>query len=250
MAAQAGFSKASSAYASGRPGYPTEIDSWLRDTLGICESHLVVDLGAGTGKFTSHLVQTGADVIAVEPVQPMLDVLRRTYRSVRAITGSATRIPLDDECVEAVFCAQAFHWFASRETLEEIKRVLRPKGVLGLIWNVRDEASDWVMALSRIMSPYDEGTPRFHEGQWRSVFPADGFAELQQVYYKHAHRGDFETVVIDRIMSVSFIASLPQSSRKEVDLQIRQLVNSHPDLADKTDVTFPYETLVAWTKKL
>ena len=248
-AAQSGFSKASSAYVSGRPGYPKKIDSWLRDTLGMCSNKLVVDLGAGTGKFTAHLVQTGADVIAVEPVQPMLDELRRSYPSVCAKEGSAARIPLDDESADALFCAQAFHWFASTQTLDEIKRVLKPGGILGLIWNIRDETFDWVAALSRIMIPYEEGTPRFHEGQWRSVFPADGFAELQELKFEHAHRGHFETVVVDRIMSVSFIASLSLSAREEVDRQIRRLVNSYPDLSDETDVRFPYQTLVAWTEK-
>lgn len=249
-AARSGFSKASSAYVSGRPGYPKEIDGWLRDTLGMGSNKRVVDLGAGTGKFTAHLVRTGADVIAVEPVQPMLDELRRSYPSVRAKAGSATRIPLDDESADAVFCAQAFHWFASSETLDEIKRVLKPGGTLGLIWNIRDETVDWVAALGRIMSPYEEGTPRFHEGQWRSVFPADGFAELQELEFEHAHRGRFETVVVDRIMSVSFIASLSLRKREEVDRQIRRLVKSYPDLSDQTDVRFPYRTLAAWTQKI
>ena len=148
-AAQSGFSKASSAYVSGRPGYPKKIDSWLRDTLGMCPSKIVVDLGAGTGKFTAHLVPTGADVIAVEPVPQMLDELRKSYPSVCAKEGSATRIPLDDESADALFCAQAFHWFASTEALDEIRRVLKPGGIFGLIWNIRDETADWVAALSR-----------------------------------------------------------------------------------------------------
>ena len=37
----------------------------------------------------------------------------------------------------------------------EIGRVLRPGGVLGLIWNVRDERMDWVRRLSGIM----DGSP-------------------------------------------------------------------------------------------
>lgn len=249
QAAQAGFSKASSTYVSGRPGYPKEIDSWLRDSLGLGPNKRVVDLGAGTGKFTAHLAPTGAEVIAVEPVRPMLDELRRCYPSVRAEEGSASRIPLADESVDAVCCAQSFHWFASNETMEEIKRVLKPGGILGLIWNLRDETVDWVAALSRIMMPYQEGTPRFHEGQWRAVFPAEGFAELREISFEHAHRGRFETVVVDRILSVSFIAALSRSERQEVARQIRRLVHFNPDLSDRSEVRFPYRTLVAWTEK-
>lgn len=249
-AAQTGYSRASSIYVSGRPGYPTEVNSWLRNTLGICAGKLVVDLGAGTGKFTTHLIQTGADVTAVEPVRPMLDELRRAFPSANAKEGSANRIPLNDETVDVVICAQAFHWFATSETLNEIKRVLKPKGILGLVWNVRDETSDWVAALSQIMRPYEEGTPRFYKGQWRSVFPAEGFTALKEVQFKHSHRGDFETVVVDRIMSVSFIASLPPSSREKVKGEIRRLLHSHPDLGNGADVKFPYLTLAAWIEKL
>ncbi len=248
-AARSGFSRASSAYVSGRPGYPEEIDGWLRDALSLCLGKLAVDLGAGTGKFTAHLVRTGADVTAVEPVQAMLDELRHSYPSVCAKEGSATRIPLGDKSADAVFCAQAFHWFASTGTLDEIRRVLKPGGILGLIWNIRDETRDWVAALSRIMVPYQEGTPRFHEGQWRSVFPAEGFEELQERTFQHAHRGHFEIVVVDRIMSVSFIAALSPSKREDVERQIRGLVGSCPDLSDETEVRFPYRTLVAWAEK-
>ncbi len=249
QAAQSGFSRASATYVSGRPGYPEMVDSWLRDTLGMCSNKLAVDLGAGTGKFTAHLVRTGADIIAVEPVQPMLDELRRSHPSVCAKQGSASRIPLDDVSADAIFCAQAFHWFASTEALDEIRRVLKPGGILGLIWNLRDETVDWVAALSRIMVPYGEGTPRFHEGQWRSLFPAEGFAELQEAEFEHLHRGHFDSVVVDRIMSVSFIAALPPGQRAEVERRIRRLVNAYPDLSDQSDVRFPYRTLVAWTNK-
>ena len=248
-AARSGFSKASSAYVSGRPGYPKEIDRWLRDTLDMCSNKRVVDLAAGTGKFTDHLLQTGAEVIAVDPVQPMLDELRRSYPAACAMEGSATRIPLEDESADALFCAQAFHWFASTETMNEIKRVLKPGGVFGLIWNIRDETTGWVAALSRIMAPHEKDAPRFYAGHWRSVFPAEGFGDLREATFENAYRGHFETVVVDRVMSVSFIASLSRSEREEVSQQVRQLVIAYPGLSDETDVTFPYQTFVAWTEK-
>jgi hypothetical protein len=99
------------------------------------------------------------------------------------------------------------------------------------------------------MAPHEKGAPRFHEGQWRSVFPAEGFAELREATFEHAHRGNFDTVVVDRVMSVSFIASLTRSEREEVSQQVRRLVNAYPGLSDETDVIFPYRTFVAWTEK-
>ncbi len=68
-AAAEGFSSAADTYARGRPDYPPEALDWLRNALGLGAGSTVVELGAGTGKFTQLLLATGATVIAVEPVR-------------------------------------------------------------------------------------------------------------------------------------------------------------------------------------
>ena len=98
-AAAEGFSRAAEAYERGRPGYPPEIVGWLRSRLGLGPAATVVDLGAGTGKFTPYLVETGARVIAVEPVAPMLAKLAAAWPRGEARGGSATSIPLADGAV-------------------------------------------------------------------------------------------------------------------------------------------------------
>ena len=77
--------------------------------------------------------------------------------------------------MDAVVCAQSFHWFATREALHEIRRVLKPGGAFGLVWNLRDDSVPWVAALTRIMQPFEGDAPRFHSQKWRDVFPAEGF---------------------------------------------------------------------------
>jgi len=248
-AAQSGYSKASARYETGRPGYPAEVERWLRDVLEVRADKRVVDLGAGTGKFTAHLIQTGADVIAVEPVSAMLDRLQQNLPDIDARQGYSTAIPMSDSSVDAVFCAQSFHWFATKDTLKEIARILKPQGILALVWNVRDETCDWVAHLSRIIEPFEEGTPRFHHGHWRHVFPDDGYTALQEQTFEHAHHGDFKTVVVDRVLSISFIAALPPEKRADVEQQLWGLLSLYPQLANQNDISFPYQTLVAWTQK-
>ena len=141
QSAQDGYSKYSAVYEAGRPGYPPELQSWLTRS-GIRSGTTVVDLSAGTGKFTKLLVRAGADIIAIEPVGAMRGKISQNYPSVDTINGSATKMPLSDDSVDAVFCAQAFLWFATSEALEEIRRALKPNGMLGLIWNVRDETEN------------------------------------------------------------------------------------------------------------
>ncbi len=151
--AKSGYAKASDTYASGRPDYPVEIAGWLAETLGLSAASTVLDLGAGTGKFTRFLVDTGAQVIAVEPVDEMRAQLRRYVPGVTTLAGAADDIPLADGSVDVVVCSQSFHWFATQSALGEIHRVLRTRGKLGLVWNIRDEKTPWVKSLSKIMRP-------------------------------------------------------------------------------------------------
>ncbi|MGN6283620.1 MAG: SAM-dependent methyltransferase [Afipia sp.] len=72
-----GFSAKADNYVRGRPDYPDAIVGWLQDRLHLGPDKTVVDLGAGTGKFTAVLVKTGARVIAVEPIKEMRE--DRTY---------------------------------------------------------------------------------------------------------------------------------------------------------------------------
>lgn len=180
-AAAEGFARGADTYARGRPGFPAAVQTWLRDELRLQPGRTVLDLGAGTGKFTVELVATGAKVFAVDPVAAMLDKLRVSAPSATALAGDAESIPVPDETCDAVVCAQSFHWFATRTALAEIRRVLKLGGALGLIWNVRDESVDWVAKLTRVIAPYEGDAPRMASGNWRRVFPAPGFGSAARV---------------------------------------------------------------------
>jgi ubiquinone/menaquinone biosynthesis C-methylase UbiE len=241
-AARQGFSSAADSYSRGRPDYPRELLPWLRQTLGLGPGKSVVDLGAGTGKFTPQLLATGASVVAVEPLDEMRTQLLRNIPTVTALAGSAQSLPLADESVDAVLCAQAFHWFASTVALHEIGRVLRPGGKLGLVWNVRDESVDWVAAITRIVKPYEGDTPRYHTGEWRRLFPSELFSPLEETVVSYRHRGSVRQVIVERVLSVSFIAALPEPDRKHVVQTLDALIASYAELKGAASIEFPYRT--------
>ncbi|WP_432261250.1 class I SAM-dependent methyltransferase [Cupriavidus sp. TMH.W2] len=241
-AAAQGFASQADAYARGRPEYPAAIDGWLRGTLGLHAGRTALDLGAGTGKFTRRLVETGAAVIAVEPVAQMRAQLFAALPSVQVLAGSAEAIPLPDASVDAVVCAQAFHWFANAGAMAEIRRVLRPGGPLGLVWNVRDESVDWVAQLTAIMTPHEGDAPRFYKGDWKRVFPAEGFGPLALQSLPYTHVGAPQQVIVDRVMSVSFIASLQAAEQDRVRQRLQAVIGQHPALSGRAEVAFPYRT--------
>ncbi|MNQ94692.1 putative methyltransferase YcgJ [compost metagenome] len=204
----------------------------------------MIDLGAGTGKFTGRLVATGAQVIAVEPVAQMLEKLSEAYPDVLAVNAIATDLPLPDASVDVVVCAQAFHWFASKEALDEIARVLKPGGRLGLVWNLRDIRVSWMPKLEAIVSAQEGDTPRYYTGAWRRVFPHPAFGMLQARHFSHGHTGSPEDVIFNRVRSTSFISALPEAERAKVDEQIRAMIAGEPELRGRDVVTVPYETAV------
>ncbi len=109
-------------------------------------------------------------------------------------------------------CAQAFHWFASTEALDEIARVLKPGGKLGLIWNLRDTRVGWVPKLDAIVNAQEGDTPRYYTGAWRKVFPHPAFGPLQAEHFHHVPTGPPEGVIFNRGRSTRLLPASPFGS--------------------------------------
>ena len=119
-AAAEGFQQGADAYERARPSYPAEAVAFLVGHAGLGPDRRVLDLAAGTGKLTRLLVPSGAEVVAVEPVEAMRAVLREAEPELEVLDGTAEAIPLGDGSVDAVTVAQAFHWFDAPAALAEI----------------------------------------------------------------------------------------------------------------------------------
>ena len=241
-AAATGFAQGAGVYAASRPDYPAEALDWLRDRMAIGSASRVVDVGAGTGLFTRLLLEVGASVLATDPVPEMLAHLASTLPGAGTAVAVAEALPVADESVDALVCATAFHWFATPQALAEFRRVLRPGGALGLIWNVRDNDVSWVRQLSEITDRYQDDAPRQKSQAWRAVFPAPGFTPLHETVMRYDHVGTPEEVIIGRTLSTSFIAALPNDRRARLVDEVRALIDATPELAGRSEVRFPYVT--------
>jgi SAM-dependent methyltransferase len=201
------FGGVADAYERARPGYPPEAVAWLAGE----PPRDVVDLGAGTGKLTRGLADAGHRVVAVDPAEEMLAHLRAAVPGVRVLRGTGEAIPLPDGSADVVTVAQAFHWFDHQPALREIARVLRPAGVLGLVWNARDEREAWVARLSALI-----GTERLDDDEIETqLFASRLFGPVERARFEHVQRLDRETI-LDLVASRSYCATRPPDERARI----------------------------------
>jgi SAM-dependent methyltransferase len=229
------FGTAAAHYDSIRPTYPADAVRWL---LGAAPRR-VVDLGAGTGIFSRVLVAAGHDVIAVEPDKLMRERLVAVSPDVVAVAGSAEEIPLPDGSVDAIVAAQAYHWFDRERAHPEIARVLRPGGLFGPIWNMRDESLPWVAAFGRAASLEDGSTgTRFWDGM-----PDAG------PWFGRWHRGEFRhslsygtKQLLDLVHSRSNWLAGDEGTRRRIDDGVTAAIADLPEPVEVPYITVAYRT--------
>ena len=195
----------------------------------------MLDLGAGTGKLTLRLVERGLRVVAVDPIAEMLEVLRATLADTPALLGTAEQIPLEDNTVDAVLVAQAWHWFDPQRAAAEVARVLRPGGRLGLLWNVRDERLGWVKEFGRIV-----GGERDIDDTRVDLPPP-----FTDVTTHHVEWTNYITpqALIDYVASRSYCITSPAEVRTRTLDEVRDLLATHPALANSSGIAVPYITV-------
>ena len=249
FAADHGYSRAVEHYRRGRPSYPDDAVEYVVQELGIGEGRDVLELGAGTGKFTELIALSGARVTAVEPVAAMREALEANCPTVSVLDGAAEAIPLPDGSVDAAVAAQSFHWFDGDRALPEIHRVLRKGEHLGLMWNVRDEASDWSERLTAIFDRLAGDAPRYRSGRWREAFErTELFGPLHHRVAYHVHHVTREAFM-DRVLSISYVASAPEDDRDRVIAEVTELLDTDPELVGRDEIVMPYRTDVFWCSR-
>jgi SAM-dependent methyltransferase len=236
------FARVAGEYDRGRPGYPPEAIEWL---LGAGPLD-VLDLGAGTGKLTGALLDAGHRVIAVEPLAEMRAILTSSLPAAHALAGSAERLPLADDSVDAVTVGAAFHWFDQRVALAEIARVLRPPGVLGLLGNGFDTSLTWVARVREILGPPAIEKP----GHWPSGEDlGEIFADIEDREFPH-HQPIDRASLRDLASSRSSLAIMSDAEREGVLASLDLLWEQEPELVGHDEAQLPWWARVRRCRRL
>jgi SAM-dependent methyltransferase len=234
-------------YARGRPGYPVDA---VR-VAGLPASSTVLELGAGTGNLTRILVDEFAEVIAVEPDPLMRSWFSALCPRAALLSGTAETLPVARASIDAVFVAEAFHWFNHHVAVAEIARVLRPRGALVLMWNrPAGPPEPPITAVETLLEPLwpkdidmplDLDARRFaYAREWPRAFEESAFDPLQGSRFANVRTVERDDLVAF-FGSMGWIGGLPEDEAQRVLAEIRsQLLAS--------EYRLPFETDVHWTR--
>lgn len=228
------FGAAADVYERGRPGYPDAVAAWLAPE----PLERAVDVGAGTGKFTRTLVGRAREVVAVEPDPAMRARLTAALPGVRVHDGSGESIPLPGASADLVTFAQSWHWVDADAGSREVARVLRPGGVLGLVWNVRDESMAWAARLGELIK-----RPESRVMQYGQPVVGAPFVDGEHRTFPWVHEQS-RSAFLDMIASRSYVIVMESDERDALLRDVEGLLDSTPETAGSATVRVPYLTHV------
>lgn len=124
------FSGHSDRYLQSRPHYPEEIYAYLASLSPACS--LAWDCGTGNGQAAIGLAKHFERVYATD-ASPAQIALAYPHERVEYHVEPAEHVSLDDSSADLVTVAVAVHWFSFDEFYREVRRVLKPDGILA-VW--------------------------------------------------------------------------------------------------------------------
>ncbi|MBW8881406.1 MAG: methyltransferase domain-containing protein, partial [Asticcacaulis sp.] len=165
------FSRVAGQYAAARPTYPAALFDWLADVAP--GRDLAWDAGAGSGQASLALAERFGRVLATDISAGQLSQMPSHDRIVTRVTDYDTG--LDDASVDLVTVAQALHWFDLDAFYGEVRRVLKPGGVIA-VWTYAMAEVDGAGVDAELMHLYADVVGDYWPAE--RVHVENGYADL------------------------------------------------------------------------
>jgi len=243
------FSNRVENYVKYRPDYPREIVRYLAANCGLTRESIVADVGCGTGISCRMFLENGNRVFGVEPNAAMRAAAVKQLAEFPwfiVVDGTSEATTLEDDSIDMVVAAQAFHWFDPDRTRPEFKRILKPGGHIVLIWNERQlDTTPFLIEYEKFLLKYanDYGNVRHEniaDAELRGFFQQDyGSATFQneQIF-------DFDGIK-GRMLSSSY---MPSETAAEFPSMIEELQMLFAKHAENGKIKVLYDTKVYFSR--
>jgi len=240
-----GFLSKAEKYAEGRPNYPAEALDFLIEAMQLDRSMRVADVGAGTGLLTRDLKSRFNEVVAIEPNDDMrgqLSDAASISAGIHAMKGTAENTGLADESVNAIFSAQAFHWFEPSAARAEFSRILKSPKPVALIWNDRKVDRDpGAIGLDKIMTRLQKSLTVLtgNEATIAEFYKKPKLNKAEFDNFTYLSPAEFRSMVLSR----SYAPREGDAGYTELVAELDGLFDAH---SKNGKFSVPYKTIVYW----
>jgi len=239
------FSGKSSNYAAGRPSYAPELIDFAAGRLADSGAKVIADIGSGTGIFTRLLLDKGFKVFAVEPNDQMRSKAEESLSGLEgfvSVAASAEDTTLSDNSVDAVVCASSIHWFNLDEFKKEIRRILKPGGLMFVTINTRALDNEFSIKQHELCAKYCTNFTSLKHGDAKTRRAAEicineNFEAYAFDFPLHYSAESF----INRSLSSSYS---PLSGTKEYEAYVEELRRLIDEFFPDGKVTLPNHSML------
>lgn len=232
-------------YVRYRPGYPSGALRLLKNECGLAPDQIVADIASGTGIWTRMLLENGNKVFGIEPNAEMRQAGERLLAAFPKFTstaGTAEATTLPDDSVDFVTAAQAAHWFDRERSRREFRRILKPGGWLGLLWNERlTDSTAFLRDYEQLLLTYGTDYENVrHEHTTDAVNQFFDPAPFQERVFPMRQEFDYAGLE-GRLLSSSYAPGPGHPSHAPMLRELRRIFEAH---ASAGRVAFDYKTRV------
>jgi len=189
------FTKQAEAYAKFRPSYPKEIFNFL--VTQVKERNTAWDCATGNGQVAALLAEYFKEVYATDISQGQLSKAIQKPNIVYKIEA-AEHSSFEDSTFDLITVAQAVHWFDFEKFYAEVKRTLKPDGIIAIIgygFPKLDEEVDRILLhfYEKTLHGYWDPERRYVDEMYQTIpFP---FHELQAPIFIAQYFWDAEQLI-------------------------------------------------------
>lgn len=240
------FSDRVADYVKYRPHYPIEIIDLLAARCGLTPESVIADVGSGTGILTKLFLENGNPVIGVEPNKEMREAGEQYLEEFARFTSidgtsEATRLPA--QAMDFILAGQAFHWFDQVKTRAEFLRVLKPDGIVVLIWNDRrTDSSPFLRDYEALLQQYGTDYKEINHKnvQDKAVFTPFFGGDFFEASFDNVQRFDFDGLM-GRLHSSSYVPAKNHPNYAPLAARAKEIFAMHQK---NGEVAFEYDTRV------
>ncbi len=243
------FSNRVENYVKYRPSYPPEVLDLFRREMNLQKSSVIADIGSGTGISAKLFLENGNPVFGVEPNEVMRDAAEKylnDFLHFKSVDGTAENTTLEENSVDFVVAAQAFHWFDEAKTRGEFERILKNGGFIALMWNERQ------LDTNKFLRDYENLLVEFgtdyeivrHENINREVLRNFFSKDVRHTAFPNVQKLDFEGLK-GRMLSSSYI---PTEENSRFGEMIKKLESVFAEHAENGRIEILYNTNIFYAQ--